>query len=196
MNEMKWNKSHQMRSRIRSFFWLLVYIQHVRETLTRASSGSGDSFSRTLVLRPRTLPTQTLHYATLKPTSTLGPRWRETIEALSPWACEFCGPPPRHRAINGRDDGAWFFKVKTCERGTERQKCLCARTYCARPGEVSALGHALPHLAVEQASTHTLQVLWGKLSKNKKHSRPLEFKVPGVGKKALSSDAYYQWCLI
>lgn len=42
-------------------------------------------------------------------------------------------------------------------------KWLCAPTHCARPGEVGALYHAVPHLVVEQANTHTLQVLGGDL---------------------------------
>lgn len=46
-----------------------------------------------------------------------------------------------------------------------------ALTHSARPGEVCALHHALPHLAAEQANTHSLQVLRGDLQK---HSRPLE----------------------
>lgn len=55
--------------------------------------------------------------------------------------------------------------------GEERCVCVCALTHSARSGEVSALHHALPHLAAEQADTHTLQVLRGDLQK---HSRPLE----------------------
>lgn len=53
----------------------------------------------------------------------------------------------------------------------EKREGLCALTHSARPGEVSALHHALPHLAAEQANTHTLQVLRGDLQK---HRRPLE----------------------
>ena len=53
----------------------------------------------------------------------------------------------------------------------KRGVCVCALTHSARSGEVSALHHALPHLAAEQADTHTLQVLRGDLQK---HSRPLE----------------------
>lgn len=38
-----------------------------------------------------------------------------------------------------------------------------ALTHSAGPGEVDALGRALPHLAAEQAHAHTLEVLWGDL---------------------------------
>lgn len=48
---------------------------------------------------------------------------------------------------------------------------LCVLTHSARSGEVSALHHALSHLAAEQANTHTLQVLRGELQT---HSMTLE----------------------
>lgn len=45
------------------------------------------------------------------------------------------------------------------------ERGLYVFTHSARSGEVSAMHHTLPHLAAEQANTHTLQILWGDLWK-------------------------------
>lgn len=52
-----------------------------------------------------------------------------------------------------------------------------AFTHSARPGEVSALHDALPHLAAEQANIHTLQILRGDLQKKQNIAGPLSFTV-------------------
>lgn len=53
--------------------------------------------------------------------------------------------------------------MKGVKKNDGEERRLCALTHSARSGEVSTLHHALPHLATEQANTHTLQVLWGDL---------------------------------
>lgn len=47
-------------------------------------------------------------------------------------------------------------------REGKNREATCV-THSPRSGEVSTVHHALPHLAVEQANTYTLQVLWGDL---------------------------------
>ena len=63
----------------------------------------------------------------------------------------------------------FFYQRGVRKKGEERW--LCAPTHSARSGEVGALYHTLPHLAAEQANTHTLEVLRGDLQT---YSMPLE----------------------